>query len=58
MDAYASKGIFNKEKLAIQCKDTSTVGVRVARELYGVMCSDPTITGGALVTTGTFSKGC
>ena len=58
VDVYASKGFFNKERLAIQCKDTPAVGVRVARELYGVMCSDPTITGGAIVTTGTFSKDC
>ncbi len=59
VDVYATRSFLStNEKLAIQCKDTATVGVNVARELYGVICSDPTITGGAIFTTGTFTKGC
>ena len=59
VDVYASRSFLStNEKLAIQCKDTATVGVHVARELYGVISSDPSITGGAIVTTGAFSKGC
>jgi len=47
------------ERVAIQCKRyKSNVGVKVARELAGVISSDPTIAKGILVTTGGLSTAC
>lgn len=48
------------EYLAIQCKHYANdlVGVEHARELYGVVQAEPSITKGVLVTSGQFSKSC
>jgi len=41
------------ERVAVQCKRyKGNVGVKIARELAGVVASDPTISKGILVTTG------
>ncbi len=47
------------EKLAIQCKRFARpVGVEYARELLGVVTSDPSITKGILVSTSSFTDDC
>ena len=46
------------DTIVAQCKRTDTVGVKVARELLGVMASKPNIQKGFIVTTGTFTEEC
>ncbi|HNY64536.1 MAG TPA: DUF2034 domain-containing protein [Deltaproteobacteria bacterium] len=55
VDLIAEK---NGEKLLIQCKHWKTwkVGVKVIRELYGVVTADPSSSGGIVITSGTFTE--
>ncbi len=46
------------ETIVAQCKRTETVGVKVARELFGVMASRPNVQKGFIVTTGSFTEEC
>ena len=46
------------ETIVAQCKRMDNVGVKVARELYGVMASKPNISKGFIVTTGLFTEEC
>lgn len=46
-------------RVVVQCKRyKGTVGVSIARELMGIVASDPSIEKGFLVTTGEFSSDC
>ena len=47
-----------EESFIAQCKRTSSVGVKVARELLGVLAANPTITNGFLITSGEFTEEC
>ncbi len=46
------------ETIVAQCKRMDIVGVKVARELYGVMVSNPHVNKGFIVTSGFFSEEC
>jgi superfamily II DNA or RNA helicase len=47
-----------EESFIAQCKRTSSVGVKVARELLGVLAANPTVTNGFLITSGDFTEEC
>lgn len=46
------------ERIAVQCKHKSIVGVEVARELLGVLQAHPELTKGFIVTSGEASREC
>jgi SNF2 family DNA or RNA helicase len=49
----------DSKRIAVQCKRyTGKVGVKIARELAGVVVSDPSIDEGFLVTTGKLTLDC
>jgi len=60
IDVIAQKAVRNGgERIAVQCKRyRGSVGVGAARALRGVMASDPSISGGYLVTSGQFTRQC
>ena len=47
-----------EESFIAQCKRTSSVGVKVARELLGVLAATPSINKGFLITSGEFTEEC
>ena len=47
-----------EESFIAQCKQTSSVGVKVARELLGILTANPKITNGFLITSGEFTEEC
>ncbi len=47
-----------EESFIAQCKRTSSVGVKVARELLGVLAANPTISNGFIITSGDFTEEC
>lgn len=47
-----------EESFIAQCKRTSSVGVKVARELLGVLAASPNISYGFLITSGGFTEDC
>lgn len=47
-----------EESFIAQCKRTSSVGVKVARELLGILAANPAITNGFLITSGEFTEEC
>lgn len=61
VDIFALKATAaSTEFLAIQCKHypNDVVGVDAARDMFGVINADQTITQGVLVTSGRFSRDC
>lgn len=47
-----------EESFIAQCKRTSSVGVKVARELLGILAANPRITNGFIITSGDFTEEC
>jgi HJR/Mrr/RecB family endonuclease len=47
-----------EESFIAQCKRTSSVGVKVARELFGVLAANPKIAKGFIITSGDFTEEC
>jgi len=47
-----------EESFIAQCKRTSSVGVKVARELLGVLAANPQVTNGFVITSGDFTEEC
>jgi superfamily II DNA or RNA helicase len=47
-----------EESFVAQCKRTSSVGVRVARELLGILAANQKITNGFIITSGEFTEEC
>jgi len=59
IDVYGSRKRDEIEEAFIaQCKRTSSVGVKVARELLGVLAANPTINNGYVITSGDFTEEC
>lgn len=47
-----------EDSFIAQCKRTDSVGVKVARELLGVLAANPQVTKGFLITSGVFTEEC
>ena len=47
-----------EESFIAQCKRTSSLGVKVALELLGVLAATPSINKGFLITSGEFTEEC
>jgi superfamily II DNA or RNA helicase/HJR/Mrr/RecB family endonuclease len=60
IDVIASRNTSDgPERVAVQCKRyRNDVGVEIARELAGVVSSDPAFSRGILVTTGRLTRAC
>lgn len=47
-----------EESFIAQCKRTDSVGVKVAREIFGVLAAHEKVSSGYVITSGTFTEEC
>jgi len=59
IDVYGSRVRDGEaETIVAQCKRTESVGVKVARELLGIIANNPNIHKGYIITSGSFTSEC